>query len=50
MQAISVGQGCTRVRRHRRKELLLVVLELHVQRSIFPSQVPGPQAPPSALL
>lgn len=35
MRAISVGQGCTRVRRGRRKELLLVVLELHLSRSLF---------------
>lgn len=35
MRAISVGQGCTRVRRDRRKELLLVVLELHLSRSLF---------------
>lgn len=40
MQAISVGQGCTRVRRDRRKELLLVVLELHLCAAFSLSALP----------
>lgn len=43
MQAISVGQGCTRVRRDRRKELLLVVWELHLSRSLFPLRTTVPR-------
>lgn len=43
MQAISVGQGYRRVRRDRRKELLLVVLELHLSRSLFPLRTTVPR-------